>query len=357
MKNPSLLSLELSKRKQRLLKNLHKNQAILLSQPADITYFTGFNQFLVTNERETLAYLSHQRITVLHPHFTTVANIAQIEYRLGSQGSYFKNHLTELMEQDQVAELLVDQDSLFAGEFLALKKIERFKIAALDKKIIWQQRLLKSESELKKIRKAKQITQKTLNRVLKNLQVGISEEKVALILETEFKKFPHTGSAFPAIVAFGRHTTSPHHQPTNKKLRQEMPILIDCGAKYQGYCGDMTRTIWFGQQPTRKFLKIEKLIKKAYKAAKSELNKLKSGQIVSAAQLDQAARQVITAAGFGPQFTHTTGHGLGLEIHEPPSIGSHNQLPVASGMVITIEPGIYLKNKFGYRHENTIIVE
>ena len=117
----------------------------------------------------------------------------------------------------------------------------------------------------------------------------------------------------------------------------------------------MTRSFWFGDKPTQEYLKVKKTVHQAYQAALAKLTQPLTNQL-QAKDLDQAARSVISLAGYGPKFIHTTGHGLGLDIHEPPSLNWRNDQEIKPGMVITLEPGIYLNGRFGCRHENTILV-
>jgi len=185
------------------------------------------------------------------------------------------------------------------------------------------------------------------------------------------------GLAFPTIVAFGKNGAMPHYQPQNIKLKPETPILIDFGVNFENYYSDMSRTIWFGKQPSAKFLKAEKAVKKAHQQVlaklttanldlknkktdlkNSEENTTKSTTKIelTAKDLDQAARGEIAQRGFADQFIHTTGHGLGLEIHEPPSLSWQDHTPIKPNMVFTIEPGIYFPGEFGYRHEDTVLM-
>ncbi len=142
-----------------------------------------------------------------------------------------------------------------------------------------------------------------------------------------------------------------------------MPVLWDFGATVNGYRSDMSRSFWFGKTPSADFKKVKKLVHQAYEAAVKTLvvgsagTAPKENSSARTAQLvDQAARELITAAGFGAQFIHTTGHGVGLDIHEPPSLNWKSPAPLKPGMVVTVEPGIYLEGNLGYRHENTVIV-
>jgi Xaa-Pro aminopeptidase len=128
--------------------------------------------------------------------------------------------------------------------------------------------------------------------------------------------------------------------------------MLDFGAKVDGYCADMTRTICLSPTPPDQFVTIKKIVDLAYEKASEALSDTNS----KASQIDKVARTIITQAGYGKHFPHSTGHGVGLEIHEQPSISPSNHQTLLSGMVITIEPGIYLPNQFGYRTEDTMLV-
>ena len=347
----------------KLLIKIKPNQAILLGNSADITYFTGFDQFLVPQVRESLTLITHQQTIVFHPFFTTFKKQPNLTYCHSCNPKMVVQELRRLQNQYQITEVLVDADSVFLNEYWELKQIEAVQLLPLEKNWLWQLRMIKNSRELYLMKKAFAITTKTLKKTLNNIKVGMTEKQVAQQLVNGFKLAGADGEAFPSIVAFGKHTALPHHQPSNKKLVNNTPVLIDCGAKYLHYNADMTRTIWFGDQPDVRFLQIEKITKQAYRQTfqllfqVGQTNKLgKNSDLITAARLDQAARQVISDVGFGRYFTHTTGHGLGLDIHEPPSLNGQNPTILQPNMVITIEPGIYLPNCFGYRYENTIFV-
>jgi Xaa-Pro aminopeptidase len=187
----------------------------------------------------------------------------------------------------------------------------------------------------------------------------MSELQIARQLEIAMLEAGSTGPAFPTIVAIGEHGALPHHQPTDRVLQPDEPILIDFGATYQGYRSDITRTVWIGDQVSDAFTKYEQLVRQAYTASLALLSHPTESTPFTpptAGMLDQAARQVIATAGYGAEFIHTTGHGVGLDIHEQPSLYQGQPTPITPGMVITIEPGIYLTGTMGYRYENTILV-
>jgi Xaa-Pro aminopeptidase len=157
--------------------------------------------------------------------------------------------------------------------------------------------------------------------------------------------------AFPTIVAAGPHGALPHAVPTDRAINKGETIIIDMGLKLDGYCSDMTRTVVLGK-PDQRTVKIIRLVRKAQRAA---LNIIKAGILVRDA--DRAARKVISGAGYGKNFGHGLGHGVGLAVHESPSLNRMRRNKLQAGMVVTVEPGIYLPGWGGVRLENMVVVE
>ena len=341
-----------SLRRSRLLSLLPSQSAVLLTRATDIDYFFGFSEFLEPTEREALAYFDESRAMLFIPPLTVMPTIPAITIVGDSSESSLLSHIKNPNVLSRVETLFVDMRSLLASEYLALTNSYGKPIQALDRNLIWKLRMIKEESEQTAIRRACEISMKSFSQLIPKLQVGLTELQVADLLEDLMKKNGSRKLAFPTIVAFGSHTALPHYQPGELKLVQEMPILIDFGATWQGYRADMTRTIWFGEKPDSDLKKKKKSVLEAFDQTVGLLNRKPNG--LTAAQMDAAARGAIEKAGYGSQFIHTTGHGLGLDIHEPPSLNSRNQQLIEKNMAITIEPGIYLPGKLGYRHEDTI---
>lgn len=342
-----------SLRRSRLCSLLPSKSAVLLTKATDIDYFFGFSEFLEPTEREALAYFDESRALLFIPPLTVMPSISTDITIVGdSSEASLLSHIKNPNVQSKVDTLFVDMRSLLASEYLALTQSYEKPIHALDRNVIWKLRMIKDENEQTAILRACEISLTSFNQLIPELKDGITEMQVADLLEDLMKKNGSRKLAFPTIVAFGSHTALPHYQPGELKLIQEMPILIDFGATWQGYRADMTRTIWFGQHPDSEFIKIERAVLDAYQKA-LELVKQKPIAL-TASQIDAAARGVIEKAGYSSQFIHTTGHGLGLDIHEPPSLNGRNHQLIEKNMAITIEPGIYLPGKFGYRHEDTI---
>lgn len=332
---------------------LSQNQAWLISQPSHIRYLSGF-ETLVPEEREVLILLTHDQAFVIKHSFSPFINQnGKFEVLNGTSPEQLADHVRLVTDQKGIDKLFYDPSTLTVAEYKQLTQIDALKLEKEHQEAIWQLRQIKNQTEIAKIRQAGLITVQSVKKVRRQLKVGMTELDVKKLLMAEFIN-QDADEAFPTIVAFGPHGALPHHQPSGKtKLKPETPVLIDCGARYQGYRADMTRSFWFGQKPTPKFQQIEKLVKHAYQVA---LDTLATKTNLTAQNIDEAARNTIKQAGFGHNFIHTTGHGVGLDIHEPPSISWRNKQLIKPGMVITIEPGIYLPGKFGYRHENTVAV-
>ncbi|MFP3133010.1 MAG: aminopeptidase P family protein [Nitrososphaeria archaeon] len=212
-------------------------------------------------------------------------------------------------------------------------------------------RAVKSEEEVELIKKATSIVDKAFKKIVQEIYSGVTEIELAQVLNEYMMYYGADGLAFETIVASGPNSAEPHHLTGKRKIRKGDAIIIDYGARYKGYVSDITRTVYYGSVET-KFLEVYETVKKAQEAA---IKFAKPG--VEAREIDKAARSVIEARGYGPNFTHRTGHGIGLEVHEQPFLDSHNTLKIENNMVFTVEPGIYLEGKFGVRIEDDVILK
>lgn len=325
----------------------------LLSKPSDIHYYTGFG-FLLAEEREAYLLISDQTAILWYASFSPLPPQlpchAEPMRGLTSISNWLVNHSAKT---DAPLLLAIDQTNLTVAEFRQLSHQSNWEITDLDRSKIWQQRMIKDSVEIAAITAASQITTKVFTTIQAELSSGMTEQLIANRID-ELIRAAGAKPAFPTIVAFGAHSALPHHQPTNTPLIAETVVLLDFGAQLDSYCSDFTRTWWFGTNPTTEFTTIANIVRTAYEAGITVVAERTS--TTTAADIDLVVRQSITEAGFGESFIHTTGHGLGLEIHEPPSLSQANKQLLQRNMVITIEPGIYLPAKFGYRFENTVIV-
>lgn len=226
-----------------------------------------------------------------------------------------------------------------------------------------QKRIIKTETELEILKRAALFGRDAFHRFgefLKRDGLGIDEMMAHFEAESIFKYKGALELSFSPIVALGENAAKPHALPTHKTLQKGELVLLDAGVKYQRYCSDRTRTSFFDEQfnfEKEQHFK-EALKQKVYDtvlfAQEAALKAVKVG--VKAKEIDKAARDVIDRAGFGSYFIHSTGHGVGLDIHELPVISLRSETIIEENMVFTIEPGIYLPEQFGVRIEDTIIV-
>lgn len=214
--------------------------------------------------------------------------------------------------------------------------------------IIENERMIKSYDEIVKIQEATKIAQKAFKDldVLRKYDAGKSEWEVSYELGRLMREYGAESESFDTIVASGSNSSLPHSIPQHKEL--EAPILIDWGAKYKGYCSDNTRTIVFSDKQQEIFDIVLEAHDKTIKAIHAGMK---------ASDVDKVARDIITEYGYGDNYIHSTGHSLGLDIHEEPNVSYRNDTLLERNMFVTVEPGIYLEGDFGVRIEDTVIVD
>lgn len=219
------------------------------------------------------------------------------------------------------------------------------------RRFIEQLRMTKTQAEVDCIVKAQRIAERAFQDVLDFIRPGVTERDIAAELEYRMKKYGSEIPSFDTIAVSGRKSAMPHGVPDDKVIENGDFITMDFGAVYNGYHSDMTRTVAVGHA-TDKMQLVYDTVLKAQTAAESVV---KAG--VKCSEVDKAARDVITSAGFGDCFTHSTGHAVGLEIHEQPSLSYINSDTLKAGFVVTDEPGIYIENEFGVRIEDMLLVK
>lgn len=212
-------------------------------------------------------------------------------------------------------------------------------------------RVIKTEEEIQKIAAAQVVAQKALAKVVPLIKPGVTEREVAANIMYEMQMLGAEDYAFETIVAFGEGTAVPHHKTGKRKLEKNELVLIDMGAKVDGYRSDMTRTFCVGQ-PSEKLAEIHKIVLEAQEYA---LANIKAG--ITGHEADSYAREYITAHGYGDNFGHGLGHGVGLEIHEAPRLAPGSDVVLQPNMIITVEPGIYIDGVGGVRIEDFAVVK
>ncbi|WP_457741284.1 M24 family metallopeptidase [Thermococcus sp.] len=216
--------------------------------------------------------------------------------------------------------------------------------------VVRELRMRKDREEIRLMEKAAKVVDDLFEELLSWDLIGMTERELALKMEFWIRE-RSDGISFEPIVASGENGANPHHEPGDRKLRKGDMVILDYGARWKGYCSDITRTIALGR-PNEGLVEIYEIVKEAQERA---FWAVREG--VKAKEIDGTARRVIEEAGYGKYFTHRTGHGLGLDVHEEPYIGPDGEVTLENGMTFTIEPGIYVPGLGGVRIEDDVVVE
>jgi Xaa-Pro aminopeptidase len=211
-------------------------------------------------------------------------------------------------------------------------------------------RRVKEAGELAALERALALTDQVFTATVAVIQPGMTEREIAWLTEKGFREAGADGAAFPTNVASGPHAARPHHRPSDRRVREGEPITIDMGALVGGYNGDLTRTVWLGEPDDR----LKAVYNVVFAAQAAALDGLHAG--ITGKEGDALARQVIEAAGHNDHFVHGLGHGLGIRVHEGPSLGTESTDVLQPGEVVTVEPGVYIPGWGGVRIEDVVII-
>ncbi len=337
----------MKKRIENIRKYLEKGQAVIVTSHTNRFYFTGMRSsagtVLITPDSATLfidfRYFEKASKTVKS------ASVVLAE-RLYEQ-------LNELIARENIKTLFVETDSMSIDELWGLKsKISNVEISSDNKisKTIKRLRSIKSEDELESIRKAQKLTDRTFYYILDRIKEDRTEIEIMLDMEFFMRSQGSEGVAFDIVVVSGKNSSMPHGVPTDKRIENGDFVTMDFGAVVNGYRSDMTRTVAVGNV-TEKQKTVYETVLKAQKVA---LDSIKAG--VRCCNVDKVARDLIYSSGFEGCFGHGLGHSVGLDIHENPACNTRDTTLLESGMIMTVEPGIYLENEFGVRIEDMVYV-
>ena len=211
-------------------------------------------------------------------------------------------------------------------------------------------RMLKTEAEIELMAESSRLNDIVLKKTIAEVSAGMSEKDVAACYVRHAVEAGADGESFDSLICFGASCAEPHPATAGDKIKDGDSVILDVGLKYKGYCSDMTRTIFFGT-PTEEQKRVYDIVLAANAAGKAAV---KPG--VPLKEIDRAARKVIEEGGYGEYFIHRTGHGIGLEVHEPPDNSATSRVIAKPGMCFSVEPGIYLPGKFGVRIEDLVAV-
>jgi Xaa-Pro aminopeptidase len=314
---------------------------LLLTTSSSVTYVTGFMG------QDSWAILTARQVFLLtDSRYSQQAKKECPAARIIERRSSLAAAAAAAAGQAGVSTMAVDP-SIGLADWKAVRRQLRIHVKTLPDPIA-EARKIKDPAEIRCIRKAGSIARRALTLALAELRPGVTENAVAGLLDYHFRRLGGA-PAFDTIVAFGSNASRPHHGPTSRRLRSRDTLLIDFGARYRGYCSDITRSFAVGE-PHPLFLKAFEAVSRAQQSAIHAI-----GPGVTPAEVDAAARRVVQEAGF-PAYGHGTGHGIGLDIHEGPFLrpGAHDVLE--AGMVLTVEPAVYLPGRCGVRLEDDVLV-
>ena len=316
---------------------------------SELKYFLNYNgsngYLLITNSKPSFFFFTDARYYEEYLNILTKDHIILLENGIFS----ILNEKIKILGNKY---LYVDYRLFTYKEFLDLKKnIKEIRIKDA-KDNIWKIRKHKTEEELEQIREAIRITEQTLIYAISILKEGISEKDIATEIEY-FIKLKNADISFRPIVLFGNRTSYPHGEPCNVKLANNMPVLFDIGAKYKNYCADMTRTVFFGKKTDDEFKKNYNIL---LEIQQKTIQKIKTS--AKGCELDMFTREELKKYGLDKFFVHSLGHGVGIDVHEPPLLSLKRKDDIISkNMVFTIEPGIYIPGKYGIRIEDMIYTD
>ncbi len=328
-----------------ILKKLSGVDAVLLFSEANAFYVAEYessNAFVVLTKDKTY-YLTDDRYfeeatLALSPSFEVL--------RIGTEGVFAQ--ITEILSSVGAKVLGFEDISVRYRDYVQMTEgIKGVTFKGIEDKLL-KVRAVKTESELKLIRKAASINDLAIVDLWKVIKEGMTEKEVKDEMEYRLHKFGGDGLAFETIVAFDKNTSKPHAHAGDVKLQCGMPITIDFGCKYKGYCSDITRTFFFGNPSER----MAGIYKSVLASNVEGIKYAKPG--VTGADVDRVCREYF--GDMARYFVHGTGHGVGIDIHEAPSVNKRGVEPLEKNMIITVEPGLYIPDVGGVRVEDLLVI-
>lgn len=332
---------------KKLISDIPENTAYYIENPLNLRYFTGTaidTGVLVVTANQTYFLTDFRYIEAAKAHFADTDITVIMQNKLADD-------VKSVLESEGIENLAIEAEHQHISRLPFFEKLCGNVITdgALDKKIN-ALRMIKQPYEIENIKKAQAITDAAFTHILPYIKPGVRERDIALEIEFFMRKNGASGVSFDLITITGKKTSLPHGIPSDNAVSIGDFVTMDIGCKVNGYCSDMTRTVAVGSV-TDEMKTVYDAVLAAQQAA---LDVLRPGLVCSDG--DKAARDVIYNAGYKGCFGHATGHSVGLFIHESPTLSPNCHELLQSGMIMTVEPGIYLENKFGVRIEDMVLI-
>ena len=316
-------------------------EAIVVTSPENLYYFSGF-----TGGEGLLVFTPEKKYIIVDGRYTIQAKEQTKDFEV-IQYNVLPYKIIADMGFDKIG---FEDKTISYNDFKMMSRAMPAVTTIGVSDELNEYRKVKTEEECKIIRRAEQIGDMAFEHILPFIKPGITEREIALELEFFMKKQGASALSFDTIVAVGPRSALPHANLTDTKVEEGKVVLMDYGCVYNGYCSDMTRTVAVGYADD----KTKNIYDTVLKAQLTALDTIKAG--VANRDVDKAARDIIEDAGYGKTFTHSLGHGVGLEIHEQPNLSPRSEEILKSGNVVSVEPGIYVEGFCGVRIEDVVLV-
>ncbi|HET9661955.1 MAG TPA: Xaa-Pro peptidase family protein [Thermomicrobiales bacterium] len=325
--------------------------ALLISDPDNRYFASGYRAADHSGRSNGVLLITPARAFLFtNPNNIDWAKAAAPDFESVKTSAPWEKQVGEAIHEAGVQRLGVESATLPHASFVRLTEhldgVETIEVGDRIDRLRW----VKTPEEVAWQRRAIAITDNAYERVVTLLKPGVTEREMANQIAISFLEQGADGWGFPPTVAFGPNSAKPHHDPGDRKLDEGESIIIDIGATVNGYTADLTRTNWLGDPPAQ-LAEIYTIVQSAQNAA---LTAVRAGTL--AREVDAAARDVIAAAGYGEQFVHGLGHGIGVRIHDGPFLHGRNEDPLPANSILTIEPGIYIRDLGGVRIEDVVLV-
>ena len=319
-------------------------EALLITSPYNLRYASGF-----TGSTGLSVMTQDKAYFVTDFRYTEQAAKQAVGFEIIKNDGPIYQEVKTIVEKENIAVLSFEKDFVTYSTYDTIENLLPCKLNPASG-LLESLREIKDDKEIQTIQKAIEITEYAFNEILNHIKPGITEIAVANKLDFLMREKGATSVSFDTIVASGKRSAMPHGVASDKQIEQGDMITIDFGCYYKGYVSDMTRTFALGD-PGEELKKIHQIVLDAQLKVNE---KAKAG--ITGKELDAVAREYITEKGYGEAFGHSTGHGIGLEVHENPGINYRNEEPLVVGNVITNEPGIYIPNLGGVRIEDDLVI-